>query len=84
MHPMPRDSRPDGTFAPLSEGCRFVMNRRERHDSDIVETRLMLCKAIRVMGEEAAGMVYEPERLTRKGAATGAAFRSTPAPNVDA
>ncbi|TWA66534.1 hypothetical protein FBZ82_108200 [Azospirillum brasilense] len=82
MHPIPRDASPDGTLAPLLEGCRFVMNRRDRHGSDIVETRLMRRKAIRVMGEEAAGTVYEPDRLTRKSGATGAACRCPPAPNA--
>lgn len=68
MHPIPRDASPDSTLALLSEGYRFVMNRCERHGSDIFETRLMLRKAICVMGEEAAGMFYEPDRFTRKGA----------------
>ncbi len=68
MHPFPRDTSPDSTLALLSEGYRFVMNRCERHGSDVFETRLMLRKAVCVMGEDAARMFYEPDRFTRKGA----------------
>ncbi len=58
----------DESPALLSEGYEFIPNRCRRYRSDVFETRLMLTKAICMMGQEAAEVFYEPERFTRKGA----------------
>ncbi len=58
----------DSTLALLNEGYEFIPNRCRRHRSDVYETRLMLTKAVCMMGEEAAEVFYEPGRFTRKGA----------------
>ncbi len=58
----------DNTLSLLSEGYEFIPKRCRRYDSDIFETRLMLTKAVCMMGEEAAEVFYEPGRFTRKGA----------------
>jgi fatty-acid peroxygenase len=58
----------DSTLALLREGYAFIPNRCRRHGTDAFETRLMLRKAICMMGEEAAEVFYEPDRFTRKGA----------------
>jgi fatty-acid peroxygenase len=58
----------DSTLALLSEGYTFISRRCQCYRSDIFETRLMLTKAICIMGQEAAEVFYEPGRFTRKGA----------------
>ena len=68
MSQIPRDKNLDSTLALLSEGCTFVSRRCRRHRSDVFETRLMLTKAVCMMGREAADVFYELERFTRKGA----------------
>ncbi len=68
MPDIPRDPNPDSTLALLSEGYQFISNRCERFGSDIFQTRLLLKKAICVLGEEAAAMFYQDSRFTRVGA----------------
>ncbi|HJQ28028.1 MAG TPA: cytochrome P450 [Rubrobacter sp.] len=58
----------DRTLALLSEGYAFIPERCRRHETDVFETRIMLTKAICMMGEEAVRVFYEPERFTRVGA----------------
>lgn len=58
----------DSTLALLSEGYAFIPTRCRRYGADVFETRLMLTKAVCMMGEEAAEVFYEPGRFTRKGA----------------
>jgi cytochrome P450 len=68
MPQIPREGTLDSSHAPLSEGYPFISNRCRRLGSDVFETRLMLRRAICVMGEEAARMFYHPGRFTRRGA----------------
>jgi len=63
---IPRDKSLDSTLALLSEGYTFVSKRCQRYHSDIFQTRLMLTRAICIMGAEAATMFYAPDRFTRK------------------
>jgi fatty-acid peroxygenase len=58
----------DSTLALLSEGYAFIPTRCRRYGTDVFETRLMLTKAVCMLGEEAAEVFYEPSRFTRKGA----------------
>ena len=68
MPQIPRDKSLDSTLALLREGYTFVSTRCERYRSDLFETRLMLRKAVFMMGEEAARIFYHAGRFTRKGA----------------
>jgi len=65
---IPRDKGLDSTLALLSDGYTFLPERFRRYESDIFETRLMLRKAVCMMGEEASRVFYEPGRFTRQGA----------------
>lgn len=65
---MPRDPSPDSTLALLHEGYTFIANRCRRYGTDMFETRLMLRRAVCVLGQEAAAMFYTPDRFTRRGA----------------
>jgi fatty-acid peroxygenase len=58
----------DRTLALLREGYAFIPERCRRHGTDVFETRIMLTKAVCMMGEEAGRVFYEPERFTRVGA----------------
>lgn len=66
MTTIPRDTTVDSTLALLSEGYAFVSNRCNLYGSDAFETRLMLRRAICVRGEEAAALLYDSDRFTRK------------------
>lgn len=68
MPAFPRDPSPDSTIAFLRQGYRFFTNRRRTLGSDTFETRLLLRRAVSVMGEEAVRMFYQPGRFTRNGA----------------
>ncbi len=58
----------DRTLALLSDGYAFIPRRCQHYRPNIFETRLMLTKAVCMMGQEAAEVFYEPGRFTRKGA----------------
>lgn len=45
-----RALKTDSTLALLSEGYAFVPRRCERYGSDVFETRLMLTRAVCMMG----------------------------------
>ena len=68
MTPIPREDSLDSSLALLSEGYTFVSSRCERYGTDIFETRLMLTRAICMLGEEAARIFYDADRFTRKNA----------------
>lgn len=68
MDGIPRDRAFDATPALLSEGYRFISNRCRRYGSDTVRTRLMLRPVTCMLGEEAAALFYEGDRMTRRGA----------------
>lgn len=65
---IPREKSLDSTLALLADGYSFISKRCTRLQSDVFETRIMLRKAICVMGEDAAAMFYHPGRFTRRGA----------------
>ena len=75
MASIPRDRQLDSTLALLSEGYTFISKRCRRYGSDIFETRLMLRKAICMMGEEAASVFYHADRFTRVEAMPKTALR---------
>jgi cytochrome P450 len=75
MASIPRDRQLDSTLALLSEGYTFISKRCRLYGSDIFETRLMLRKAICMMGEEAASEFYHADRFTRVGAMPKTALR---------
>lgn len=54
MAHIPREPGLDSTLALLADGYTFLSKRCQRHGSDIFETRLMLQKAVCIMGQEAA------------------------------
>jgi fatty-acid peroxygenase len=58
----------DSSVALLREGYGFGARRFARCSSDAFETRLMLRRAVVAFGEEAARLLYEPDRMTRRGA----------------
>ena len=68
MSDLPRDPAFDNTIALLREGYRFLPDRFRRLDSDVFRTRLMLQPVVCVQGEEAARLLYEPGRFTRRAA----------------
>ncbi|WP_029008041.1 cytochrome P450 [Azospirillum halopraeferens] len=76
MPAIPRDDRPDSTWALLSEGYPFIMNRCRRFGSDLFTARLMFTPAICMSGPEAARVFYEPGRFTRNGALPTTALRA--------
>ena len=75
MPPIPRDPLPDSSLALLADGYIFMAKRRRRLGSDIFATRLMLRKAICIVGEDAAEFFYGGDRFTRKGAMPPTAMR---------
>jgi fatty-acid peroxygenase len=65
---IPRLDAFDSSVALLREGYGFGARRFARCSSDAFETRLMLRKAVVAFGKEAARLLYEPDRMTRRGA----------------
>ena len=66
MADIPRDEAFDSTLRLLREGYEFLPRRCRRLRSDAFETRLMLRRAVCVSGREAAALLYEQDRFTRK------------------
>lgn len=66
MTGIPRDKGIDSTLALLADGYAFISKRCAQLQTDAFETRLMLRKAICMMGEDAAAMFYAPHRFTRQ------------------
>jgi fatty-acid peroxygenase len=64
----PREPGLDQSPALMAEGYRYMGNRFQRHGSDVFQVTLMLQRATCVMGEDAARMLYVPDRFTRRGA----------------
>ncbi len=75
MTPIPRDPLPDSSVPLLADGYTFMAKRRRRLGSDTFATRLMLCKATCIVGEDAAEFFYGGDRVTRKGAMPPTAMR---------
>ncbi len=63
---IPRLRAVDSSVALLREGYGFGARRFARYATDVFETRLMLRRAVVAFGEEAARVLYEPGRTTRR------------------
>lgn len=68
MSPFPRDSTLDASLALRREGYRFVGTRCRQLGSDGFRTRLLLRPVLCLRGREAAALLYDAERFTRRGA----------------
>ncbi|MGY1723453.1 cytochrome P450 [Blastococcus sp. SYSU DS0533] len=63
---IPRLGAADSSLALLREGYAFGTHRFQATGTDVFETRLMLRPAVVAYGEEAARLLYEPDRMTRR------------------
>jgi fatty-acid peroxygenase len=68
LRTIPRAPGLDHTLALGREGYNFIINRCERLDTDIFETRLLLRRAVCMRGTAAAEIFYAGDRFTRVGA----------------
>jgi fatty-acid peroxygenase len=68
---LPQEKGLDHTLDLLKEGYYFIMNRSNKFDSRIFETRLLGEKAICLVGEQEAKLFYDNEKFQRKNAAPG-------------
>lgn len=68
MSPCPRDPAFDATPALLRQGYGFVGARCRRLGSDGFRTRLLLRPVLCLSGREAAALLYDAGRFTRRGA----------------
>ncbi|HEX5497994.1 MAG TPA: hypothetical protein VFX03_02165, partial [Thermomicrobiales bacterium] len=68
MSSIPRDAPFVSTLDLLADGYDFMANRRRELHSDIFATRFLLQDAVCLVGPEAARLLYEGDRLTRRGA----------------
>src|SRR5690625_1381517 len=66
---IPKDEGFDKTLKVLKEGYEFILNRKERLDTDVFETHILGEKAICLTGSEAAELFYDNERFRRSDAA---------------
>jgi len=66
---MPREVGIDHSIGLLKEGYHFILNRSEKFQSNVFETRILGKKAICMIGEEAAQVFYDPTKFQRKDAA---------------
>ncbi|WLR52688.1 cytochrome P450 [Bacillus tianshenii] len=66
---IPKEKGLDHTLSLLSEGFRFIPNRRQQLNSDIFQTRLLGEKVICMAGAEAAEVFYDNDLFMRKNAA---------------
>ena len=64
---LPRAPQFDCTLALLKQGYELILNTCRELDSDIFEGRLMLQKTIFMLGEDAARLFYDSEKIQRKG-----------------
>ena len=66
---MPKEIGIDHSIGLLKEGYHFILNRSEKFQSNVFETRILGRKAICMLGEEAAQIFYDPKKFQRKDAA---------------
>lgn len=66
---MPKEQGIDHSIGLLKEGYHFILNRSEKFQSNVFETRILGKKAICMIGEEAAQIFYDPKKFQRKEAA---------------
>lgn len=58
----------DKTLGILLTGYPYFLEKFEKEDSDIIQTRLLLSKTIVLKGEEGAALFYDTDKFKRKGA----------------
>lgn len=67
---IPVDHGIDNTFKILTEGYKYITNRREEFNSNLFETRVLGGqKTVCISGKEAAEIFYDNEKFHRQGAA---------------
>ncbi|MCB5177599.1 cytochrome P450 [Microvirga lenta] len=66
MASIPKDPSLDSTLKLFSEGYTFISDRCRRYGSDLFETRIMLTKAVCMVGAEAAEHFYRRDQFTRR------------------
>lgn len=66
---MPKDKGLDHTLSVLREGYEFILNRSNKYDSNIFETKVLGEKTICLTGKEAAELFYDNTKFMRSGAA---------------
>ena len=66
---MPKEIGIDHSISLLKEGYHFILNRSEKFQSNVFETRILGKKAICMIGEEAAQVFYDPKKFQRTDAA---------------
>ncbi len=69
MGQIPADGSVDSTLALVREGYRFIINRCQRLQSDVIQTRLLFQPVICMAGAEAAKVFYDNDRFLRRGSA---------------
>lgn len=68
MTQIPNEAQTDRTIALVRDGYRFISDRCERYGSDVFETRLLLQRTICMRGADAAQLLYDEDRFTRRDA----------------
>ncbi|TFB18532.1 cytochrome P450 [Filobacillus milosensis] len=66
---MPKEGGVDHTLDLLNEGYYFILNRKNKFDSRVLETRLLGEKAICLVGKQEAELFYNEDYFTRVEAA---------------
>ncbi|RPF50094.1 cytochrome P450 [Aquisalibacillus elongatus] len=66
---VPKEIGLDHSLELLKEGYYFIMNRSEKFDSRVVQTRLLGEKTYCLIGQEAAELFYDTDKFFRKEAA---------------
>ncbi|WP_218355130.1 cytochrome P450 [Alteromonas lipotrueiana] len=61
----------DHTLALYRDPYRYISKLCNKHDSDVVETRILMQKFICVRGEEAARLFYDNDKFNRQNVAPG-------------
>lgn len=68
-HNMPQEDGLDHTLALLEEGYQFILNRQDRFDSRVFQTKILGEAAICLVGKQEAELFYDDDKFIRKGAA---------------
>jgi fatty-acid peroxygenase len=67
MADIPKERTLDNSIMLMVDGFEFIPKRREKLQSKIFQTRVMLKKATCITGKEAAEIFYDPQKFCRKG-----------------
>ena len=66
QHKIPKEPGLDHTLELLKEGYHFIVNRANKFDSRVIQTRLLGEKAICLIGKEEAELFYDNSRFFRQ------------------